>query len=594
MGGGDPMLGRIYWGAAALGAAAAFDLSGAQIAHAQSAPVVADLVCGSSNYLYRRCRAPGGMEIDRVEIVYRNSRRPCDPGASWGWDPRGVWVDRGCHARFRVYASRRAAPVAPVERASYSAPIESAPYAELHDDDFIAPSGPDVAPYYPPAAPARPERRASLPSEPSPYADIPTYGYSGSDRESARDSAPARDPRAPRAAPSAPVTAAPMTPPRPRPTPSARPTPEPAPRVSTAPIPHPEARRPSAPPAIEGERAASLPPPDTSIAPPSQRPAPARTARDVASAAPPTAAPPAAAPAPAATPPRRPAPSTRRPAEHTPPATVPGGMRPGIGGRPRPRPQIVPEDADPFAPFEPRETASLEPSVSSPAPSPRPAPRTRPRPAPTPEPSPRVEASTSASGPAPIGPGPRAASPRPSLDPTPLAPLDPPPAPMPAPSTAPAPAAEEAVGETVLADLGEPVREPARATPRPRPSAPETAARRPARGAAPSYAAYDVERELWDERGFEAAEVAVATCARRVMVSAWGDADYSAQFESTPDVDQEVELAGGLGDDDGVTYRVTGPIVVHGREGFSRWAVTCRVRGGEVATFDARRLASSE
>lgn len=58
-----------------------------------------EITCESNNYRYRYCRADTN---NRVELVRRISQAPCRRGRSWGYDRRGVWVDDGCAARFRV------------------------------------------------------------------------------------------------------------------------------------------------------------------------------------------------------------------------------------------------------------------------------------------------------------------------------------------------------------------------------------------------------------------------------------------------------------------------------------------------------------
>ena len=37
-----------------------------------------------------------------VRLLKQNSGSPCDQGRSWGYDRRGIWVDRGCRADFEV------------------------------------------------------------------------------------------------------------------------------------------------------------------------------------------------------------------------------------------------------------------------------------------------------------------------------------------------------------------------------------------------------------------------------------------------------------------------------------------------------------
>ena len=58
------------------------------------------IVCESRNYRYRYCRVDTDNRV-RLERQL-NSYSRCDYGDSWGYDSRGVWVDRGCQAEFRV------------------------------------------------------------------------------------------------------------------------------------------------------------------------------------------------------------------------------------------------------------------------------------------------------------------------------------------------------------------------------------------------------------------------------------------------------------------------------------------------------------
>ena len=60
-----------------------------------------DLVrCESVDGRLRTC----GTGIDgRVELVRQLSDQPCRFRMNWGYDSRGIWVDRGCRADFRVY-----------------------------------------------------------------------------------------------------------------------------------------------------------------------------------------------------------------------------------------------------------------------------------------------------------------------------------------------------------------------------------------------------------------------------------------------------------------------------------------------------------
>lgn len=58
-----------------------------------------EIRCESHGLGYRYCRA----DTDgRAELVDRHSLFSCREGRSWGHDSRGVWVDKGCSATFRV------------------------------------------------------------------------------------------------------------------------------------------------------------------------------------------------------------------------------------------------------------------------------------------------------------------------------------------------------------------------------------------------------------------------------------------------------------------------------------------------------------
>jgi Protein of unknown function (DUF3011) len=48
-----------------------------------------------------------------VTMVRQNSNSPCVQGQTWGWDGRGIWVDRGCRADFQVGNSYPGGPGGP-------------------------------------------------------------------------------------------------------------------------------------------------------------------------------------------------------------------------------------------------------------------------------------------------------------------------------------------------------------------------------------------------------------------------------------------------------------------------------------------------
>src|SRR5262245_6800146 len=55
------------------------------------------IYCASDNGRVNYCSADtrGG-----VRLVRQRSDSPCIPGRTWGYNRRGVWVDRGCRAEF--------------------------------------------------------------------------------------------------------------------------------------------------------------------------------------------------------------------------------------------------------------------------------------------------------------------------------------------------------------------------------------------------------------------------------------------------------------------------------------------------------------
>ena len=62
-----------------------------------------DLVCESEDYRYRYCPADTRRGVRLSDEL---SKRNCVFQKSWGYDSRGVWVDRGCRARFSLDGKR--------------------------------------------------------------------------------------------------------------------------------------------------------------------------------------------------------------------------------------------------------------------------------------------------------------------------------------------------------------------------------------------------------------------------------------------------------------------------------------------------------
>ncbi len=56
--------------------------------------------CESNNGKLRYCSI--GDARQSVELMNQLSSSPCVRGTTWGNDNRGIWVDRGCRAQFRV------------------------------------------------------------------------------------------------------------------------------------------------------------------------------------------------------------------------------------------------------------------------------------------------------------------------------------------------------------------------------------------------------------------------------------------------------------------------------------------------------------
>ncbi len=56
--------------------------------------------CDSSKNKYRHC--PVRIQ-NRVELVRKKSKSACRFNKTWGYDRRGVWVNKGCRAEFAIY-----------------------------------------------------------------------------------------------------------------------------------------------------------------------------------------------------------------------------------------------------------------------------------------------------------------------------------------------------------------------------------------------------------------------------------------------------------------------------------------------------------
>ena len=58
------------------------------------------LACGSYNYGYSHCQAPG--RVYDAYLINQESQGNCQQGSSWGFDQTGIWTNNGCRAHFQV------------------------------------------------------------------------------------------------------------------------------------------------------------------------------------------------------------------------------------------------------------------------------------------------------------------------------------------------------------------------------------------------------------------------------------------------------------------------------------------------------------
>jgi len=92
---------RSRWTAAVM--AAVLGVPAVPAAAGEEASGLADervIRCESRNYRYNYCR----VETDNRAFLVRqfSPLARCELGRTWGYDRRGIWVDRGCAGEFRV------------------------------------------------------------------------------------------------------------------------------------------------------------------------------------------------------------------------------------------------------------------------------------------------------------------------------------------------------------------------------------------------------------------------------------------------------------------------------------------------------------
>ena len=74
-------------------------LSAMLLLSSTQAPASERITCESRNQRYNHCR----VDTDnRVKLKQQLSDAPCIEGKTWGYDKKGVWVDQGCRAEFKV------------------------------------------------------------------------------------------------------------------------------------------------------------------------------------------------------------------------------------------------------------------------------------------------------------------------------------------------------------------------------------------------------------------------------------------------------------------------------------------------------------
>ena len=73
-------------------------------AFAASAQARSTISCESREYRYNRCET---FTDGYAKLISQQSQAPCIRGQTWGYDERGVWVDKGCAGEFEVGGGSR-------------------------------------------------------------------------------------------------------------------------------------------------------------------------------------------------------------------------------------------------------------------------------------------------------------------------------------------------------------------------------------------------------------------------------------------------------------------------------------------------------
>jgi len=100
------------------------------------------ITCESRNYRYSYCRADTD---NRVTLSRQRSSTRCRLWDNWGYDNRGVWVDRGCAADFRVGKGGGGGKEAAIAGAAVAGVVIAAAIAANRDKDHHSDSVPSWA-----------------------------------------------------------------------------------------------------------------------------------------------------------------------------------------------------------------------------------------------------------------------------------------------------------------------------------------------------------------------------------------------------------------------------------------------------------------
>ena len=82
-------------------------------AFAASAQARSNISCESREYRYNRCET---YTDGYARLLSQQSQAPCIRGQTWGYDDRGIWVDKGCAGEFEVGGGARRLDIKKRER----------------------------------------------------------------------------------------------------------------------------------------------------------------------------------------------------------------------------------------------------------------------------------------------------------------------------------------------------------------------------------------------------------------------------------------------------------------------------------------------